>query len=183
MFEHERLLESQRAIDADQFKKASEILEELIKKNSPEAMYLRAQFGLLDEDVKWFETRHIALLSKAAALGHPAAMYQLSVYFEEGDFIAKDTVQALFFLQSAANSGYPNAIWRIGIMILYGTKGFAQDVQEGLSLIEKAAAAKSQGALRTLADFYANGKFGYPINQSEANRLIQAAEADDVIQI
>lgn len=68
-------------------------------------------------------------------------------------------------------------------MYLYGASEQPHDFVHGIALIEKAAALKSQGALRTLAEFYTEGLFGYSQDTSKARKLLEASEGDDVLLI
>src|SRR5829696_1605333 len=102
------IAEAKLALDTGNFEKARELLDELVEQGDPEAMFLRAQFGLPGEDEILFERRHIDLLKRAEALGHAEATYQLSTHLEAGDFVAPDPDQALSLLQRAANLGHPH---------------------------------------------------------------------------
>ena len=181
----ESLREAQRLLDADQYERAAEVLDPLVKQHNPEALFLRAQFTPPGaEDTTTFEKRHVRQLMEAEALGHAGAAYQLSIYTEEGDCgLVQDRAAAVQLIQRAADRGHPNAIWRVGVMLLYGTDGYHLDLVQGIALIKRAATLKSEGALRMLAKFYTVGAFGLAQSPEEAARLTQAAEADDVIPI
>jgi TPR repeat protein len=173
---------AREAIDHGDFSKAVAILDALInKQHNPEAMFLRAQFGIANESEESFNKRRIQLLNEASVLGHVNAIYELSMHLEEGDLIPQDKIKATSLLWQAADAGHPHAMWRIGLMLVYGAQEQQQDINRGLALIERAAALKSQGALRSLAEFYAEGKFGYAQNAYEANRLLMVAEGDGVV--
>lgn len=57
------------------------------------------------------------------------------------------------------------------------------NVEQGLKIIEEAAALKSEGAIRTLASFYQNGEFGYPKDDHKASELMSIAESDGCLLI
>jgi TPR repeat protein len=176
----ERLDKARAAIEKGDFVLAENLLDDLAHAGNADAMFLRAQFGTSQEPEHAFNERRIRLLTDAAKLGHAGAAYQLSIHLEGGDAVPEDKVTALELLRQAASLGHPNAVWRIGLMHIHGTGSESGDVKLGIQMIEQAAALKSQGALRTLADFYAEGKFGFRQDAKEAERLLKAAEEDDV---
>lgn len=174
---------ARKAIEQGKLAIAAKILDPLIEGGDPAAMYWRAQFGFSGEDEDIFNARRISLLTRAEKLGHSDAAYELSIHFDSGDYVGQDIKKADRLLRRAAALGHPNAIWRIGTMILYGTGGELQNIQNGLELIEKAAALKSQGAVRMLGEFYSTGKFGYPRDERKAAQLAALAESDEVVAI
>lgn len=181
--EKRQLNQAQAYLTKDNFEEAAKIYDSLIEKNqNAEAMYMRASFGLEGEG-DWLSNRRIPLLESSAALGHSGAMYQLSIHLEEGENIAQDVTRATKLLESAAELGHPNATWRVGIMLLYRESATPQEVTKGLLLIERAAHLKSQGALRTLAEFYTKGEFCYSIDIGRADELSRLADSDDVFWI
>jgi TPR repeat protein len=171
------------AIESGAIDVAARLLEGLIEKGNSEAMCLRAEFGSATESQEEFDARRMKLLRRAAELDHPDALYELGIHLETGDGIQQNQVEALECLKRAAALGQPNALWQVGEMHLYGTRSCAQDTVLGLSLIEKAAALKSQGALRSLAEFYQEGNFGYEKDAATAARLRADSDADDVMPI
>lgn len=171
------------AIEKGNYSLAENLLDELVHAGDADAMFLRAQFGTSQETEHAFNERRIKLLTDAAKLGHAGAAYQLSIHLEEGDAVPEDKARALELLRQAAKLGHPNAMWRIGLMQIHGAGSESVDVARGLQMIEQAAALKSQGAVRTLADFYAGGKFGYRQDAKEAERLLKIAEGDDVCSL
>jgi TPR repeat protein len=180
--EQKLLADIHRNLDQGNYTEAAAICDFLIEKNcNVEAMFIRSHFGLPDESEETFNARRISLLKKAADIGHVSAIYELSIHLEEGDIVAQDKAKALHLLQHAADLGHPHATWRAGLMLIYAQPG--KDVKKGLALVEKAAQLKSQGALRTLAEFYSKGQFGYPIDPDKANNLILSAEEGDAIPL
>lgn len=171
------------ALSEDRIADAIRILEELIRIGDTEAMYIRSQIGIEDEAEEVYWARSLALLREAASKQHAGAMYQLSVLLEVGENVAKDEKQAKELLAQAAQAGHPHALWRIGLIRLYGDENTVPDPVSGKRLIEEAAAKRSQGALRTLANFYEKGLFGYPQDLETAKKLYDDAEADDALPL
>jgi TPR repeat protein len=170
-------------LDQKDYSKAAKAFDALVKERDAEAMYIRAGFAPSDQEISDFDSMRLRLLRSAAELGHPAACYELAMHLESGDLGPQDEAEAMDLIRRAAALQHPHAIWRLGIMHIYGTGGLPEDIALGRSLIEKAAAAKSQGALRTLAEFRAKGLFGYERDLDESRRLLQRAENDDVVPI
>lgn len=173
---------AKNAINSGDIESARSILLELSKNRSSEALYLLSTIGSGEDKIDFIQER-LRLLKTAAGLGSSNAMYDLSIHFETGDGVAEDKKEALRYLNLAAENGHPNAIWQIGEKYLYGVGGYKVDFKKGVEMIIIATKAKSQGATRTLAKFYREGKFGFQINLAEAERLSELAESDDVIQI
>jgi uncharacterized protein len=177
-----QLIAVKNAITSGDIKSARSILLEFSKDRTPEAFYLLATIGSGDEKIDFIQER-IMLLRAAAELGNANAMYDLSVHLDTGDGLAEDKTEALRYLALAAENGHPNAIWQIGEKYLYGVGEYKVDCKKGVAMIVMAANAKSQGAVRTLANFYREGKFGFRIDLAEAERLSELADSDEIVQI
>lgn len=179
----DRLREAQSALAEGRIADAIGILDELVRIGDSEAMFLRSQIGLGDETEEHFWARSLALLREASSKQHAGAAYQLSTLLEQGDSVAKDEKQARALLAQAAQAGHPHALWRVGLIRLYGDGDTAPDPEAGKRMIEEAAAKRSQGALRTLAKFHEDGSFGYRQDLEVAKKLRDAAESDDAVPI
>ena len=179
----DQLREAQSALAEDRIADAIGILDELVRIGDSEAMFLRSQIGLENETEENFWARSLALLREASSKQHGGAAYQLCTLLEQGDAVAKDEKQARALLDQAAQAGHPHALWRAGLIRLYGEGDTAPDPEEGKKMIEEAAAKRSQGALRTLAKFHEDGSFGYSQDLEVAKRLRDAAESDDAVPI
>ncbi len=152
-------------------------------KGNAEAAYQLARFGLAEETPEALLKRRLSMLQTAAELGQMHATYELAMHHESGEGVDINLAEANRLLCKAADLGHPHAIWRLGVMHVYGTGGMPRNVGLGKSLIERAAAARSQGALRTLAGFYKSGEFGYRLDLGESRRLFDEAERENVIPI
>ena len=174
-----RLLTAKEAIESEMFEEAINILDELIAENCSEAMVIRSGIGLADESAEDMNNREINLLTKAALLGNAEALYYMSIHYDTGDIVNVDKDLAIFYSELAAEKKHPHALWRRGMRMLYQKN----NVEQGLKIIEEAAALKSEGAIRTLASFYQNGEFGYPKDAHKARELMSMAESDDCLLI
>ena len=136
-----------------------------------------------DESQADFDARHVVQLERAAGLGNAEAQYALSMLLDAGELLPRDHKRAGMLLRAAAENRYPHAMWQLGLVLVYGTRGELVNASAGLSLIREAAALRSEGALRTLADFYRAGLFGLERNVDEAQRLIVIAESSEALPL
>jgi TPR repeat protein len=183
MNENKQIKLAQSAIDAGDFHKAIAILDVLVEKRSSAAMLLRSQIGLADENEEAFNNRRFTLLKRAYRLKNPEAAYLLAMHYDVGDMVKKDPKKSLKLLEFSAAHNYPHALWQLGQIHLYGIKGYEKKIELGLSMIKLAAELKSQGALLSIADFYENGEFGYPVDKIKADKIRLLAESDRCLPI
>lgn len=171
------------ALDSGDFAGAAALLDPLCTAGLAEALFLRSRFAMPDESQVDFEARHVAQLERAASLGNAEAQYALSMLLASGELLPRDQERAGTLLRAAAKGRHPHAMWQLGLMLVYGTGGESADESVGLSLIQEAAALRSEGALRTLGDFYRAGLFGLERNVDEAQRLAAIADSPDALPL
>ena len=82
-------------------------------------------------------------------------------------------------LQAAVAGGHPQAAVLLGILLVEGPDGVAQDLGQGKKLIETAAAAGDRMAQRAVGIGYLNGDFGALDPATGAGLLRRAADAGD----
>ena len=120
--------------------KASELLDPLLVKRDPEALYWRSTFSLKEQETAAeFESRRIRMLMESAISDFPPALFALGVMFQSGDTVPKDEVRSSFYFRNAAIGGWPEAKFRHGLNLFYGSNGINKDEVLGLALIEEAA--------------------------------------------
>ncbi len=89
------------------FRRAARILKPWVQRGDPEALFLRSSFSLRGEETtQAFEARRIRMLSKAAELGFPQAMYNWAICLENGDGIDQDLEAAATWFEAASRAGY-----------------------------------------------------------------------------
>lgn len=107
--------------------------------------------------------RYLKHLSSLADKGHTEAQFRLSqALYDQGEFVT-----AAKYCGQAAADGHAYANWCFGLDLLAG-KGVDRDETLGLSHIRKAAELYFEGALKFMADAYALGQYGFPVDTAEA---------------
>ena len=79
------------------------------------------------------------IIQKSSDNGEPAAMTIVAEWLLTGDNVTKDEFSAYRMMKSAAEAGYPPAIYQLGIWHYKGIGGISKNKEQGFSLIEKAA--------------------------------------------
>jgi tetratricopeptide (TPR) repeat protein len=92
----------------------------------------------------------------AANEGDAEAQYKLSMCYEKGKEVKKNSEEALKWLQLAANGGHVTAQLKMG-GCCYDGKGVKQDYAEAIKWFQKAAEQGNADALVRLARCYYNG--------------------------
>lgn len=177
------LCEARAAVDAGDVATAISLLDPLCNAHIAEALYLRSGISLPGENLHDFQLRRVAQLEQAAQLSCVEALYVLGTCLESGEDVPEDPQRAIELFREAARHGHPHAMWRLGLMTLYGTKQIQKNEDEGLRLIKEAADLQSEGALKTIANFYRDGLFGFERNVEEAERLIMSSESSSVLRL
>lgn len=103
------------------------------------------------------------LYEKAAKGGNPEAAYRFALMLEHGRGVDRDILTALEFFKSAADKGYPMAIWKMGRFYEKGLfdKGkevVKQDLEKALSCYQKAAKQDVAEANYSLGKMYLIGR-------------------------
>ncbi|PFH12117.1 hypothetical protein BCF11_4592 [Collimonas sp. PA-H2] len=138
--ERQHLLETAQAeIDSGSCKAAEKILRPLVAEKWPEALFLYASFSIAGtETEEGFERRHLALVTEAAQLGHPPALYLLGVYYDVGDCVVKDQSVASAWFKKAAEAGYARAMLSHGLDLFHGSNRIVKNREAGLDFIRQA---------------------------------------------
>jgi TPR repeat protein len=100
--------------------------------------------------------RGLALIEKAAAVNHPAALYQLGTIYDNGDFAKHDAVKAAELMGGAAKARYFQAEYWLGIAYEIGT-GVARNRQTALELLDRAASDGKAGMPQMIAAYLRGG--------------------------
>ena len=133
----------------------------------------------------------VRIYTALAADGNAKAQYNLAYCYQEGLGIAADRSKARTLLQQAAAQHLPEAEYRLGLLLLYGTDGVityeAPAMQSyntpsppvrryAIALINRAAALGSTAAQNTLAYHYLRAD-GVVRNCPVARQLLEQAAA------
>ena len=109
-----------------------------------------------------------ALLLKAGMSGSIWAQRDLGALYATGWWTGpKDPVEGARWYRRAAERGHAEAQYNLGFMILEG-EGTEKNVDEGLYWLHLSAEQGEGQAIRLLADAYANGYFGVPLDGKKA---------------
>lgn len=80
--------------------------------------------------------------TKQAALGNAKAQYELGMIYNLGEAVAKDKIQAVYWIRRSAEQGYSEAEVALGTMYInghYQKEGVPKDYRQGKEWIGKAA--------------------------------------------
>lgn len=180
--DQEKLDAAREAILNDNAQDAKDILDNFPDKNNPEALYLLSMFSFPESETHdEYDKRRIELIKQSAKMGYAPAVFSLGVEYDTGNLIEKDPAQAAKLFKQAAEAGHAHSQWIYGIDLIYGTNGIIKNEQLGVEYIKESAAAKFEGALTTLSEFYDTGKYGLPVDKELARKLKQQLSDNDVI--
>jgi uncharacterized protein len=151
VLEMARRYETGQGVTADQNKAARKYLLAANLENRPELFALVArrydEGNGLPEDPKaaadWYR--------KAAEAGDALSMTRLAEAFSKGRGVKKDEAQATFWYSEATKKQEPEAEYQVGMMLIRGKGGYAQDEKTGLEWLRKAAGHGHVGARTELA--------------------------------
>lgn len=120
--------------------------------------------GITADAIGWYR--------KAAAAGHPDAMFALGSFLATGHGTARDEAQARELVTRAAQGGHKGAINYVAQASMSGTLGFAKltaDDRSGLPWVRQSAANGHLPAIDFLASAYRTGSLGETdVKQAEA---------------
>ena len=119
--------------------------------------------GVTDD---WDEGAGKRLIRESAESDEPVAMEIWGEFLLKGYGVEKDEVTAYKMMKSAANQGYPPAIYSLGLWHRQGTAGISKNEELGNELIEKAAFLGDQDAqssMRKQNSKWLNTELGYAI--------------------
>ena len=119
-------------------------------------------------------------LERAAAAGHPGALYNLGIMAVEGDRKGRDFAKAAELFGKAAEAGDITALEALSALYRQG-QGVAQDLPRAMGLLKQAADAKDASAAVQYAIALFNGE-GVPRDEQGAARyFLLAATAGNPI--
>jgi hypothetical protein len=146
------------------------LLLPLVSAEHPAAMFLHGcntlSFELLDDTA--FEEEYIALMQRAANLGHPKAQFVLGQMYEKGGELDADPEASATWFEKSALQGYAYAQWVHGLNLLTGV-GLPRNEPLGLDFIRKAADGKFEGAIEFMIQAYENGEHGFALDAEIAS--------------
>ncbi|KAJ3176580.1 hypothetical protein HDU87_004908 [Geranomyces variabilis] len=156
------------------------LLKELGKSGNAEAMYILGQAYLDDNQ---YGLAHSQLLG-AAKRSHSGAMYLLGLTYEKGAGVKQNTRVAMDYYTKSAQAGYKPALYRLGMIELFGQlSGGKRDVRKGIMWLKRGAAVADREhpeCLHQLALVFEDGI--PPHAQQDENYayglLVEAAELD-----
>lgn len=134
------------------------------------SMYAFGQGGLTqsrDEARDWYE--------RAAAQGHPVALYNLGLYYDKGLGVAQDRVRALDYYKRGAAAGDAKAAYNAGELLFRGD-GVEADAAAGIAYMEQSARQNTAKAQLSLGYIYEAG-VGVRRNAERALDYYARAEA------
>lgn len=118
-------------------------------------------------------SKEVKLYMELAQKGFDEAQYNLGVCYEQGDGIAQDFEQAVYWYKEAANQGYARAQYNLGIC-LYNGYGTAIDYAQAVKLFRLAAEQGHMNAQYSMGVCYYNGE-GVEEDVSEAMEWLRKA--------
>jgi TPR repeat protein len=145
---------------------ANELLQPLLDIEYPEALWIKCSMPIsADEFIsdEEFDKRHLAEVRKAAEAGNISAKFDLACTLDEEPTM----VESASLFKEAAEAGHVYSKWCHGLNLLSG-RGIAKDEDLGLAFIKEAGDEKFEGAIKFIADAYANGTYGYPKDEEKS---------------
>ena len=147
-------------IQENKLKKAKPLLVKAAKKESGYAQYLLAMnfFDLYSENNK----EALFWLERAASNDEPEALYQLGVYYSEGNDLAK----SIKYYQRAAELNHADAALALSYLYDEGIS-VEQDDDKALFFLKKAAELENQEAIDELASMALSGQGNMDAKEAE----------------
>lgn len=127
-------------------------------------------FGLYlcwDTDVKSDFAEGIKWIVKAADQSNIGAQYFLGAEFATGENVPQDLEKALSWYKKAEENGHPEAMYNLAVMYWLG-EGVQKDSESAKKLLMRSALLGEINAIRTLADAYLHGRYGYSVDKDKA---------------
>ncbi|KAF9093225.1 hypothetical protein BGX27_001651 [Mortierella sp. AM989] len=97
---------------------------------------------------------------QASKHGHPDAAYRTGRCYDEGLGTRKDNARAVQFYRKAASANHPGAMWRLGVVTLYGELGLTASPRDGVKWLKRSSQAATPEfpfALYELAQLHERG--------------------------
>ena len=125
---------------AQKFKEAEKLLEGLLRKNSPRAYYYMGMIQARKNDPQ----KTLAYFRKGTELGDLDCTFKLACLYSMGWGIPKDMPGAFaLFKKVAERSGYPEAYFQMGRMLIIG-EGLPADQKAAVKYLKAAAEPESK---------------------------------------
>lgn len=119
--------------------------------------------------LKQAQTRLRSLTARAEK-GDVLAQCNLGAFYATDEtFGLKDEVEAVKWYMKAAEAGYADAQYNLGLMIVIG-EGTPKDLKKGIGWMEQAVANGSELAAHVLSIIYREGMYGVKASPSKAAR-------------
>ncbi|KAJ3007508.1 hypothetical protein HKX48_009093 [Thoreauomyces humboldtii] len=155
------------------------LFKELAKAGNTDAMYTLGQAYLDDSQ---YSLAHSQLLG-AAKRSHSGAMYLLGIMSEKGAGAKKNARVAMDFYAKSAQAGFKPALYRLGMIELFGQLSGKRDVRKGIMWLKRGAAVADREHPECLHQLALVFEDGIPphAQQDEGyakGLLIEAAEMD-----
>ena len=157
------------------------MLAPLVARGMPEALFATSCFALPDEfpsGAEFAEWR-LALLRRAAEAEYPPAQFELGKAYDGGVLGDNPEISADWF-RLAAQRGHAHAQWVHGLNLLAG-RGQSPDSYAAYEWIRRAAEGRFIGAMDFLADAYATGLHGFPLDDERARYWREQSGREDAI--
>ncbi len=157
------------------------LLPPLVEKNIPSAIRISSSLfepGTPEEEI---DKIYVEGMFKAAELGDLKAIYQVGIFYDLGEYnIKQDKIKASHIFKDLSEKGDAHCMWIYACELIWGNGSFPKSTEEGLNLLYKASELGSANACITIASFFNEGKFGYPIDLGARDRYRKKAiEYDD----
>lgn len=123
-------------------------------KNDPEAMFrLAGILGIKNNT----ETKEVmALIERAADLGHMQAQRKISIAYYDGKGVPRDLTKAFKYECMAAEQGEPKSAYKAGRQLIEG-EGIKKNFKEAARLLKISAKLKAEAALLLFQIFTSGG--------------------------
>ena len=118
-----------------------------------------------------------AILAQAKA-GDAAAEYQVAGAYQQGDVVPRDFVQAAAWYLKAANQGYIQAEYKLGLLYQQKESGIVKDDAQAAAWLRKAADQGDAPSQAALAVCYTKG-LGLPQDNAQAAAWFQKGAAQN----
>uniref|UniRef100_A0A7S2UN36 Sel1 repeat family protein n=1 Tax=Attheya septentrionalis TaxID=420275 RepID=A0A7S2UN36_9STRA len=116
---------------------------------------------------------------KNAKRGDTNAMYELGILYNIGQSgLSKDLKLGYEWFQKSADNGNMRGMLGAGDSLIHGL-GVNNDVKYGIALVCQAAGLGHATACFMVGKFYGYGRFGLPINISQAIYWLKKGASDD----
>ncbi len=131
-------------------------VQNLSKKNNPEASFVWYYLTILGFDNRIAESDAVNLLNKSAATGYLPAINELALNYYTGSHIAKDRTKALELWRSAEKQNNPEAKVQIAAGIIFGEIK-SDDIADNIKYLTESSEKGSVLAQVALGYAYENG--------------------------